>query len=69
MTNLTSLYVGEDYADAPETSADIEAKVFRNSPITTAQRDALVNPQAGWMIYNSSTDVFEFYNGTVWGAV
>ena len=68
-TTLTSLYVGEDYIDAPETSADIEAKVFRNQPITTTQRDALASPQAGWMIYNSTTDIFEFYNGTVWGAV
>jgi len=69
MTNLTSLYVGDDYVDAPETSADIEAKVVRNKPITTTERNNLDSPQKGWMIYNSSTDVFEFYNGTVWGAV
>ena len=69
MTTLTSLYIGEDYDTAEETSADIEAKVFRNTPITTAQRDSLLNPQAGWIIYNSDTDVFEFHNGTAWGAV
>lgn len=67
-TNLTKLYVGEDYDTAEETSADIEAKVIRNTPITTAQRDAL-NAQAGWEIYNGDTDLFEFFNGTVWGAV
>ncbi len=68
-TNLTKLYVGDDYNTAPETNSDIECKVFRNSPITTAQRDNIANPEAGMVIYNSTTDQREFYNGTVWGAV
>ena len=67
-TNLTKLYVGDDYNTAPETNSDIECKVFRNSPITTAQRDNIANPEAGMEIYNSTTDQFEFYNGTVWGS-
>ena len=68
-TNLTKLYVGDDYNTAPETNSDIEAKVIRNTPITTAQRDNIANPEAGMVIYNSTTDQREFYNGTVWGAV
>ena len=34
--------------------------------LTTAQRDALVNPQAGWNIYNTTTGSQETYNGTAW---
>lgn len=67
-TNLTKLYVGDDYNTAPETDSDIEAKVIRNTPITTTQRDAIATPLAGMEIYNSTTDQFEFYNGSVWGA-
>ena len=37
--------------------------------MTTAQRDAIVNPIAGLVIYNTSTNVLNFHNGTVWGAV
>ena len=67
-TNLTKLYVGDDYSTAPETNSDIEAKVIRNTPITTAQRDNISTPLAGMEIYNGTTNQFEFYNGTVWGA-
>jgi len=66
-SNYTKLYVGEDYNSAPETESDIECKVFRNTPITTVQRDALT-AEAGMEIYNSDSNQFEFYNGTVWGA-
>lgn len=38
------------------------------TPLTTAQRDALV-PSAGMVVFNVDTDVLEFYNGTTWGAV
>ena len=68
-TNLTKLYVGDDYNTAPETNSDIECKVFRNSPITTTQRNNIAPPLAGMVIYNSTTDQREFYNGTIWGAV
>jgi len=67
-TNLTKLYVGDDYNTAPETGSDIEAKVIRSTPISTAQRDNIATPLAGMEIYNSTTNQFEFYNGTVWGA-
>lgn len=34
--------------------------------LTTAQRDAIVNPANGLMIYNSSLNQYNFYNGTRW---
>lgn len=37
--------------------------------MTTTQRDAIVNPIAGLVIYNTTTNVLNFHNGTVWGAV
>lgn len=36
--------------------------------MTSAQRDAIVSPQKGLVIYNTTTDVLNFYNGA-WGAV
>ena len=67
-SNFIKIYVGEDYSTAVETEADIESKVIRNTPITTGDRDALT-ADAGMVIYNSDSNVLEFYNGTVWGAV
>lgn len=37
--------------------------------MTTAQRDAIVNPTEGMLIYNISTHALNDYNGSVWGAV
>jgi hypothetical protein len=37
--------------------------------MTTTQRDAISSPTAGMVIYNTSTNVLNFYNGTTWGAV
>ena len=37
--------------------------------MTTAQRDAIATPPAGLMVYNSSTNKLNFYNGTAWEAV
>jgi hypothetical protein len=37
--------------------------------MTTAQRDAISTPPAGLVIYNTSTNVLNFYNGSAWGAV
>ncbi len=38
------------------------------TPISTAERDDLA-AEEGMVIYNSDTQVLEFYNGTVWAAV
>ena len=37
--------------------------------LTTVQRDDISSPAEGLMIYNTTTDQFEFYNGTTWGTV
>jgi hypothetical protein len=37
--------------------------------MTTAQRDAISSPAAGLMVYNTSTNKLNFYNGTAWEAV
>ena len=36
--------------------------------VTTTQRDALSSPQAGDIVYNSTTGTIDFYNGSAWYA-
>jgi hypothetical protein len=44
-------------------------KGFLPPRMTTAQRDAISSPPAGLVIYNTSTNALNFYNGSAWGAV
>jgi len=37
--------------------------------MTGAQRDAISSPAAGLMVYNTTTNKLNFYNGTAWEAV
>ena len=37
--------------------------------LTTVQRNAISSPSAGMQIYNTDTNMDEFYNGTVWGPI
>jgi uncharacterized protein (TIGR02145 family) len=37
-----------------------------SSGITTVERDAIINPKEGHLIYNKSLKCFEFYNGSYW---
>ena len=37
--------------------------------MTTTQRDAISTPVAGEIIYNTTTTVLDFYDGTVWAPV
>jgi hypothetical protein len=39
---------------------------FLDSSFTTAERDAIVDPTAGLLIYNTDTNTYEVYNGTGW---
>ena len=39
---------------------------FIENSFTTAQRDAIANPTAGLLIYNTTTNTYEVYNGTGW---
>ena len=36
--------------------------------VTTTQRNALSSPQAGDVVYNSTTGTIDFYNGSDWYA-
>jgi len=45
------------------------AKGFRPPAMTTSQRNLITSPIAGLMIYNSSTNKLNFYNGNAWEAV
>ena len=46
-----------------------KTKAFRPPSMTTTQRDAISSPAEGSVIYNTSTNVLNFYNGSAWGAV
>lgn len=68
-STFTKLFSGPDYSTAPETTADIEGSILRCTPMTEAQRDAIVDPVGGMVVFNSTTNVLNFHNGSVWGAV
>jgi hypothetical protein len=69
----SSLGVGMSVATGVNASAVLQAdsttKGFLPPRMTTAQRDLISSPAAGLMIYNTSTNVLNFFNGSVWGAV
>lgn len=44
-------------------------KGVRFPNMTTTQRDAIVGPKAGLLIFNVSTGVYNFHNGSAWGAI
>ena len=44
-------------------------KGFLAPRMTTTQRDAITSPATGLMIYNTTTNAYNVYNGTTWGAV
>lgn len=47
----------------------IPKEVFVAQSLTTAQRDALLGVRAGQIIFNSTTNKLNFYNGTSWEAI
>jgi hypothetical protein len=44
-------------------------KGFLPPRMTTTERNAIVTPPAGLMVYNTTTNKLNFYNGTAWEAV
>lgn len=48
---------------------DSTTKGFLPPRMTTTQRDAISSPPAGLVIYNSTTNKINFYNGSAWEAV
>lgn len=45
------------------------ARGFLPPRMTEAQRDAIGTPATGLVVYNTDTNLLNFYNGSVWGAV
>lgn len=48
------------------TPAKISDKYFRIPIVTTTERNAISSPSSKIIIYNSTTDRFERYNGSAW---
>ena len=48
-------------ANQVELTAPLQIKSY-----STTNRDALSSPQAGWTIYNSTTNQLNHYNGSAW---
>lgn len=44
-------------------------KAFMPPRMTETQRDNIASPTAGMVIYNTTTNLLNFYNGAAWGAV
>lgn len=42
---------------------------FRAPAMTTTQRNAIVSPVAGLLIYNTTLSVYQVYNGAIWTSV
>ena len=55
---------------SPESSAILEVKSvsggFLAPRLSQAQRDAIVSPASGLMIYNTNVNCYEFWNGSEW---
>ncbi|MES2519453.1 MAG: hypothetical protein V4585_15170 [Bacteroidota bacterium] len=82
---LTSLFIlfclSSSYAQlgikangtAPIASAQLEVqsttKAFYPPRMTTAQKNAIVSPQAGAVVYDTDLSGLSLYNGSAWGAV
>lgn len=60
-------------AAAPVATAQLElvstTRGFLPPRMTTTQRDAIGSPAEGLTIYNTTTQVLNFFNGSAWGAV
>lgn len=64
---LGSIYSGTSTIDASAVAQlDSTDKGFLAPRMTTAQRDLIGTPATGLFIYNTSTNKFNYYNGTVW---
>ena len=57
--------------ESPSAKLDVTSTTsgFLPPRMTTTQRDAISTPATGLVIYNTTTNVLNFYNSTSWGAV
>lgn len=59
--------IGSQLRD-PSAMFDIQSNLygFLAPRMTTTERNAIVNPANGLMIYNTTTSAFNYYNGSAW---
>lgn len=59
--------------ETPDPSAILDVKSTNKGVLvprmTTAERDAIVTPAPGLLIYNTTALAFEYYNGTTWSHI
>jgi hypothetical protein len=76
--NVNALVIGSGLnvgigTAAPVSSAALEivstTRGFLPPKMTTAQRNAITNLTSGLMVYNTTTNKLNFYNGSAWEAV
>lgn len=48
---------------------DLAGMLVFPEQFTTTNRDLIVNPPTGYIIYNTTTNKLNFYNGSAWAAV
>ena len=67
-TNITSSETGDSVFENIYVTGKLNINTFYPPIVTTTQRDAM-SVTAGAMVYNSSTNKLNFYNGSSWEAV
>jgi len=63
------LNVTEGNISALSVNISSTTKAFLPPRMTSVQRDGIISPVAGMVIYNTTTNLLNFHNGTAWGAV
>lgn len=64
-----STFGSENSYPSAQVAVDSTVKGFLPPRMTGVQRDAIATPAAGLMVYNTTTNKLNFYNGTAWEAV
>lgn len=66
--HLTDALPGEpaDFLGMPRAAVTDGASLYQPPKVTSLQRDAMRNVQRGTLIFNLTTDVFEYYSLTGW---
>lgn len=61
------LKLGNDSSTLFEVSSNTKGVKFPS--LTTTERNAIVNPITGLLVFDSTIGEYYFYNGSVWGAI
>lgn len=67
--NAAILLGGTTLTDNAILDLQSTTKAFIPPRMTTTQRDAIATPSAGMVIFNTTTGVLNFHNGSAWAAV